>query len=98
MNYLYLVLGGLGALILAIAFPKARDYITSKKVNDALSQEKKDDQKAQQQLQTVDQKLEGTNVEEAKVDQQLQDLKEDKVTNEEVSEFIDLMEKQADGK
>jgi biopolymer transport protein ExbB/TolQ len=98
MNYLYLILGGLGVGLVAILFPKARSYFLDKKATANVENNQKDNKQLQEDLKEVDNKITKTNIDEAKIDQKIEDLANKEVTNSDIVNFIDLMEKQANEK
>lgn len=98
MNYLYWIFGGLGVVLVTILFPKARSYFLDKKATKNVEDNQKNNQQLQQDLNKVDININKVNIDEAKIDQKLDDLNKKEITNSDVVNFIDLMEKQANEK
>jgi biopolymer transport protein ExbB/TolQ len=98
MNFLYLILGGAGLVLVTVLFPRARSFFLDRKTKQALEDNQKTNKQLDKDLDVVDNKIDKVNIDEAKIDQKLEDLKDKEVSNSDIVNFIDLMEKQANEK
>jgi len=91
MNYLVYILGGLGVLAIVL-FPKLAGLIGDAKTKKNLVQNEKDDVQLKEDVKKVDVNVVAVDKEIVKIDQKLEDLKDQKVTSEDISNFLTSME------
>jgi len=75
--------------------PMFQNYVGSKKIKVITAADKKDNADLQEHIKEVDNKEDAVNISVAKIDQKLEDLKNEKVTNEDIVSFLNDMEKKA---
>ncbi len=92
----YLLYGGLGIFGLLVLLVKGRGFVTNLLVKNTLAAALNDNKEAAKSAKVLDNKVDSVNIEAAKVDQKIEDLKTQQVTNTEISEFLELMEKKSD--
>lgn len=72
-----------------------KNFILNRKADKLVDDNKKDNKELQIKLDVLDDKQHSTDVKEGKVDQQIEDLKDQKVDQAEIADFIDMLEKKA---
>ncbi len=92
MEYLVYILGGLGILGVALIFPKLQGFIGDMKTKKILAQDEKDNVQFKEDLKKLDTGAVALDKEIVKVDQKLEDLKDQKVTPSDISNFLTSME------
>lgn len=93
MEWVAGVLGGI--LLLVFGFVKFKGKSIDKKVDDTLKQDIKDTKQVKEDIVVLDKQEHQVEIKEAQVDQQLADLKDSKIDESDIANFIDAMEKKA---
>lgn len=93
MEWVAGVLGGI--LLLVFGFVKFKGKSIDKKVDDTLKQDVKDTKQVKEDIVVLDKQEHQVEIKEAQVDQQLADLKDSKIDESDIANFIDAMEKKA---
>lgn len=91
MEYLWYIVGGVVLFVLAM-IPGLRSRFIDKKAANALENNKKEDKKLEEDVKLVEHKEIGLGVAEAKVDQKLQNLDNQKISDKEIADFINSLE------
>lgn len=91
MDYLVYILGGLGVLGIVL-FPKLQGFIGDLKTKKILAQDEKDNVQLKEDVKKIDANTVAVDKQIVQVDQKLEDLKDQKVTPEDISNFLTSME------
>lgn len=83
----------IGVLILGVL--GLRKYLLNRKSDKLVEDNNKDNKSIQEKLNKLDTQQQQVNVDIGKVDQQLEDLKNEKIDHQEIADFIDVLEKKA---
>ncbi len=94
----YLLYGGLGVFGFLILLVKGRGFIGDLMTKKILSDTLKDTKAATEAAKAVDNKVNTVNIDTAKVDQKIEDLKTQQVTSTDISDFLKSMEKKSNDK
>jgi hypothetical protein len=92
MEYLWYIVGGVVLFVLAM-IPGLKSHFTNKKVTNALEANKKDDKKLEEDVKLIEHKEIGLGIQEAKVDQKLESLDNQKISSKDIADFINSLEK-----
>lgn len=92
MENIWYIVGGVVLLVLAM-IPGLKSRFIDKKVTGTLENNKTEDKNIEEDVKLVEHKEIGLGVAEAKVDQKLENLDSQKISDKEIADFINSLEK-----
>ncbi len=91
LKYILATIGGF--LVVAFTVIFVRNKVNDKYVDELINANNTDNKELGKEIKEIDKKEQTTEVSEAKIDQKLEDLKNEKIDDTEIANFIDLLEK-----